>query len=87
MLADQLPRWRNAALKQKGVYRILNMWNYDLTRKCLIAEAWCPVSSYEDAQSAVRRGAISYVDLLRALPFEAGVLVEAWSGLGQQRRM
>ena len=33
------------------------MWNYDLTRKCLIAEAWCPVSSYEETQSAVRRGA------------------------------
>ena len=29
----------------------------DLTRKCLIAEAWCPISKYEEAQSAVRRGA------------------------------
>ena len=56
-LARQLPNWRTLALKQKAVYRILNMWNYDLTRKCLIAEAWCPVSSYEAAQAAVRRGA------------------------------
>ena len=56
-LAQQMPKWRSVALKQKAVYRILNMWNYDLTRKCLIAEAWCPVSSYEETQSAVRRGA------------------------------
>ena len=56
-LARQLPVWRDLALRQKAVYRILNMWNYDLTRKCLIAEAWCPVSSYEETQNAVRRGA------------------------------
>ena len=56
-LARRLPSWRDVALKQKAVYRILNLWNYDLTRKCLIAEAWCPVSSYEEAQAAVRRGA------------------------------
>ena len=55
-LARMLPRWRDVELKQKAVYRVLNMWNYDLTRKCLIAEAWCPVSSYEETQAAVRRG-------------------------------
>jgi len=56
-LARMLPEWRTIALKQKAVYRVLNMWNYDLTRKCLIAEAWCPISSYEATQAAVRRGA------------------------------
>ena len=43
-------------LKQKSVYRTLNMWNYDLTRKCLIAEAWCPLSRCEATQAALRRG-------------------------------
>jgi len=56
-LARQLPTWRRNALKQKAVYRVLNMWNYDLTRKCLIAEGWCPVSLCEETQAAVRRGA------------------------------
>jgi V-type H+-transporting ATPase subunit a len=56
-LHRSLPSWRNTALKQKAVYRVLNMWNYDLTRKCLIAEAWCPLSSFAETQAAIRRGA------------------------------
>jgi V-type H+-transporting ATPase subunit a len=56
-LRRQLPTWRRNSLKQKAVYRVLNMWNYDLTRKCLIAEMWCPVSLLEQTRAAVRRGA------------------------------
>jgi len=56
-LNRQLPTWRRNALKQKAVYRVLNMWNYDLTRQCLIAEGWCPVSLLEETQNAIRRGA------------------------------
>ena len=43
---------------QAAVHRVLNMWNYDLTRKCLIAEAWCPVSKYDEMCQAVRRGGL-----------------------------
>ena len=50
-------RWRTLASRQRAVYGVLNMWNYDLTRKCLIAEAWCPLSTYQETQAAVRRGA------------------------------
>ena len=56
-LNRQLPTWKRNALKQKAVYRVLNMWNYDLTRKCQIAEGWCPASLCEETQAAVRRGA------------------------------
>ena len=55
-MAERLHSWRTHVLKQKAVYRTLNMWNYDLTRKCLIAEAWCPVSKCEATQAALRRG-------------------------------
>jgi len=39
------------------VSRVLNMWNYDITRKCLIGEGWCPLSLYDETQRAARRGA------------------------------
>jgi len=56
-LARQLGAWRTFVMKRKAVYRVLNMWNYDITRKCLIAEGWCPVSLFEETQRAARTGA------------------------------
>lgn len=31
--------------REKAVYHILNQLNIDVTEKCLVAEAWCPVSA------------------------------------------
>ncbi|KAL1507975.1 hypothetical protein AB1Y20_007577 [Prymnesium parvum] len=56
-LARQVVAWRSFVMKRKAVYRILNMWNYDITRKCLIAEGWCPMSLFEQTQRAARTGA------------------------------
>jgi len=56
-LSRQLGVWRTFVMKRKAVYRVLNMWNYDITRKCLIAEGWCPVSLFEETQRAARTGA------------------------------
>lgn len=38
------------------IYHTLNKFNYDLGRKCLIAEGWCPVSAIEGVTLALRRG-------------------------------
>ena len=34
----------------------MNMFNLDVTQKCLIAECWCPVSDLDKIQQALRRG-------------------------------
>lgn len=37
----------------------MNMFNLDVTHKCLIAECWCPVSDLEAIQDALKRGTVS----------------------------
>eukprot|EP00800_Vazella_pourtalesii_P002349 TRINITY_DN1217_c0_g1_i2.p1 TRINITY_DN1217_c0_g1~~TRINITY_DN1217_c0_g1_i2.p1 ORF type:complete len:539 (-),score=106.79 TRINITY_DN1217_c0_g1_i2:283-1899(-) len=34
----------------------MNMFNLDVTAKCLIAEGWCPVESMDEIQDALNRG-------------------------------
>uniref|UniRef100_T1K0H3 V-type proton ATPase subunit a n=1 Tax=Tetranychus urticae TaxID=32264 RepID=T1K0H3_TETUR len=39
-----------------AIYLTLNMFNLDLTRKCLIANCWCSVDDLERIHMALRRG-------------------------------
>jgi len=55
-IAQQLFHWTNRVTKEKMIYHTLNKFNYDLGRKCLIAEGWCPVSAIEGVTLALRRG-------------------------------
>ena len=36
----------------------MNMFNLDVTAKCLIAEGWCPVGSMDEIQDALNRGTV-----------------------------
>ena len=38
-------QWLYFVRREKAIYEVLNMLNYDIGRKGLIAEAWCPSSS------------------------------------------
>lgn len=42
--------------KIKAIYHTMNMFNLDVTQKCLIAECWCPVSDLDKIQQALQRG-------------------------------
>ncbi|KAK2833177.1 hypothetical protein Q5P01_017066 [Channa striata] len=48
--------WFIKVRKMKAIYHTLNLCNIDVTQKCLIAEAWCPVSELDSIQFALRRG-------------------------------
>ncbi|CAI7788616.1 unnamed protein product [Closterium sp. NIES-53] len=41
---------------EKAVYHVLNQLSIDVTRKCLVAEAWCPTSALVKVQEALERG-------------------------------
>uniref|UniRef100_A0A3B3Q413 V-type proton ATPase subunit a n=1 Tax=Paramormyrops kingsleyae TaxID=1676925 RepID=A0A3B3Q413_9TELE len=51
-----LPQWKVQVQKCKAVQMVLNLCSPSVTDKCLIAEAWCPVSQLPALQSALREG-------------------------------
>ena len=40
--------------REKAVYHTLNKLSVDVTRKVLVAEAWCPVSGKERVHNTLR---------------------------------
>ncbi|XP_060078053.1 V-type proton ATPase 116 kDa subunit a 1-like isoform X2 [Ylistrum balloti] len=54
--ARNIKVWFIKVRKIKAIYHTLNMFNLDVTQKCLIAECWCPVGDLDRIQQALRRG-------------------------------
>lgn len=54
--AKNLKNWFIKVRKIKAIYHTLNLFNLDVTQKCLIAECWVPVLDMESIQMALRRG-------------------------------
>lgn len=45
-------------LKTKAIYHTLNMFNMDVTQKCLIAECWAPVRDINNINAAIAEGTV-----------------------------
>ena len=54
--AKNIKVWFVKVRKIKAIYHTLNMFNLDVTQKCLIAECWIPTLDVESIQLALRRG-------------------------------
>jgi len=54
--AKNIKIWFVKVRKIKAIYHTLNMFNLDVTQKCLIAECWIPTADIEAIQLALRRG-------------------------------
>ncbi|KAG8387735.1 hypothetical protein BUALT_Bualt02G0052300 [Buddleja alternifolia] len=50
-----LARWMNMVRREKAVYDTLNMLNFDVTKKCLVGEGWCPIFAKTKIQEALQR--------------------------------
>ena len=53
---DCVNNWFDYVMKEKAIFVTLNMFNYDVTHKCLIAEGWCPVSELDNIRGALTKG-------------------------------
>ncbi|KAF7817610.1 V-type proton ATPase subunit a3-like [Senna tora] len=48
-------QWSLLVKKEKSIYHTLNMLSVDVTKKCLIAEGWCPVFATNQIQITLQR--------------------------------
>lgn len=55
-IAKNIAAWLVKVRKIKAIYHTMNMFNFDVTQKCLIAECWAPTSDLEGVRGALRRG-------------------------------
>ncbi|CAL8472142.1 g11684 [Coccomyxa elongata] len=58
-LGATLQAWVNQVKREKAIYHVLNKCSVDVTRKVLVAEAWCPVSAKPRVHEALREAAHS----------------------------
>ncbi|CAI8592504.1 unnamed protein product [Vicia faba] len=54
-IADHLAKWMDLVRREKAVYDTLNMLNFDVTKKCLVGEGWCPMIAKTQMQEALQR--------------------------------
>ncbi|GAB4825392.1 V-type proton ATPase subunit a1 [Ancistrocladus abbreviatus] len=54
-IAFHLTKWMNMVRREKAVYDTLNMLNFDVTKKCLVGEGWCPIFAKVQIQEALQR--------------------------------
>ena len=58
--AKNIKSWFVKVRKIKAIYHTLNLFNLDVTQKCLIAECWCACSDLDKIQMALCRGTVSF---------------------------
>ncbi|KAK8647980.1 hypothetical protein V6N13_128744 [Hibiscus sabdariffa] len=57
-IGDQFDQWNLKVKKEKSIYHTLNMLSLDVTKKCLVAEAWGPVFATKQIQEALQRASV-----------------------------
>jgi len=54
-IGKNLKFWVEKVQREKAIYHTMNWFNYDIGRKCLIAEGWCPKAATERIVNAMRQ--------------------------------
>lgn len=55
-VAKKIPEWTVMIRKMKAIYHTLNLFNMDVSRKCLIGECWIPVSDIPSVRRDLMEG-------------------------------
>lgn len=57
-IGQQFESWNLLVKTEKSIYFTLNMLSFDVTKKCLVAEGWCPVFATKQIQDAMQRATL-----------------------------
>ncbi|XP_011643087.1 V-type proton ATPase 116 kDa subunit a [Pogonomyrmex barbatus] len=55
-VAKELPNWSIMVRKMKAIYHTLNLFNMDVSKKCLIGECWMPLADLATVQHCLTEG-------------------------------
>lgn len=58
-VAKELPNWSIMVRKMKAIYHTMNLFNMDVSKKCLIGECWMPISDLATVQNCLTEGSVS----------------------------
>ncbi|KAG1865274.1 V-type ATPase, V0 complex, 116kDa subunit family [Suillus subluteus] len=53
-IGENLARWQDVVRKEKAIYETMNLFNYDVRRKTLVAEGWVPTRDLAMIHMALR---------------------------------
>ncbi|KAK9005472.1 hypothetical protein V6N11_042903 [Hibiscus sabdariffa] len=57
-ISHHFEQWSHLVKKEISIYHTLNMLSIDVTRKCLVAEGWCPVFATNKIQNVLQRATV-----------------------------
>ncbi|XP_066591940.1 V-type proton ATPase 116 kDa subunit a 1 isoform X2 [Prorops nasuta] len=55
-VAKELPNWTIMVRKMKAIYHTMNLFNMDVSKKCLIGECWVPIADLTVVQNCLSEG-------------------------------
>ncbi|XP_015604687.1 V-type proton ATPase 116 kDa subunit a [Cephus cinctus] len=55
-VAKELPNWSIMVRKMKAIYHTMNLFNMDVSKKCLIGECWVPMQDLAIVQNCLTEG-------------------------------
>ncbi|KAK4342494.1 hypothetical protein RND71_038310 [Anisodus tanguticus] len=54
----EFDQWNLLVKQEKFIYHTLNMLSFDVTKKCLVVEGWCPVYATSQIQNTLHRATL-----------------------------
>ncbi|XP_071923443.1 V-type proton ATPase subunit a3 isoform X3 [Coffea arabica] len=66
-ISFEFEQWNLLVKKEKSIYHILNMLSFDVTKKCLVGEGWCPISATDQIKNTLQQASLDSNSLVGAI--------------------